>query len=112
MIAPTLVPAMPRAAMPSSPRPPRPPTRAMPPAAPPHNPIPIARTRIAPAPTLTQRGQPRAYTGARDHASRNALFFEDLENPNVCDAAGKATAQGDTNRGYALGFGPHTRCAG
>src|SRR6266404_831280 len=54
----------------------------------------------------------RAYTGARNHANRNAFFFEDLENPNMCDAAGKATTQGDTNRGYALGFGPHTRCAG
>src|SRR4029077_1539851 len=34
----------------------------------------------------------RAYTGACNDANRNALFFEDLETPDVRDAAGKATA--------------------
>ena len=45
-----------------------------------------------------------AYTGARNHANRDAFFFEDFENPNVRDAAGKASTQGDTDCGHALRF--------
>jgi hypothetical protein len=41
----------------------------------------------------------RAYAGARNHANRDAFFFEDLENAYVRDAAGKASAEGDTNVG-------------
>ena len=39
----------------------------------------------------------RAYTGARNHANWNAFFFEDFENADVRDAAGKASAQGDSD---------------
>ena len=47
-----------------------------------------------------------AYAGARNHANRDAFFFEDFENPNVRDAASKASAQGDANGGNALRYIP------
>ncbi len=45
------------------------------------------------------RADQRAHTGAGDQAYRNIFFFEDFEDADVGDAAGKAAAQGQSNAG-------------
>jgi len=44
-------------------------------------------------PAAIRGSDQRAHTGAGDHGDGYAFFFEDFENANVRDAAGKATAE-------------------
>jgi len=44
-------------------------------------------------PTAIGRADQRAHTGSSHDPNRNSFFFENLQNTDVCDAAGKSAAQ-------------------
>src|SRR5579862_1554167 len=52
-------------------------------------------------PAAIARANQRTNARARNRADRNAFLFENLENADVSNAAGKASAQRHANRGNA-----------